>query len=956
MKGGESERHYMWKRTLDLTSCIPRTVLRHYLLRGVIAAFCFENTCASEYLVNSWSAEDGLPQNTVTCITQTRDGYLWLGTLNGVARFDGARFVVFGAHNTPELKSNRILALVEDRQGGLWIGTEGGGATRLFQSRFTTYTTWEGLPNNIVQSVRLDSRGRVWIGTQGGVCVWADGLLVRASATEAPPVDPVRALEYPVVPMQVVSELANGDVWAGTRTGVLWRRRAEQWKQIPSPSEAGQHAIRALLEDREGNLWVGTDGGGLLRLKLRRLKTLDARDGLSNEFVLSMADDGEGGVWLSATSGGITQWRGGALSAWPETGPLRRTTAEGPLLRSQDGSLWIGTSGEGLFRWRAGVTAHFGSEQGLPNPAILSLLEDREGRLWVGTYSDGLFVYQDGRFRNFGAKEGFPARIITAIVQDRDGDIWIGSNGMGLYRYADGRFSYYCRREGWGSDFIRTLLVDKEGALWIGSGGSGLTRMKDGWFHTLTTRQGLHDDVISQILEDNFGYLWIGSNRGIFRLGKQQFESFAAGQITSVEGIAAYGKSDGMQSLECTGGFQPAGLKARDGSLWFSTVKGTVRIDPSVMADTGTTNTAKQGRLFNVLPPPVTVEEAWVDGEQVVMASGDGFSASRLKVFPGQRRIEIRYTALSYTAPEKVRFKHRLVGLDSAWVEAGDSRVARYAKLPPGEYRFEVIACNNDGVWNREGACLPLRIEPFFWQTGWFLALAGVLSLVVVAGSVRAAVVRRMRQKLEQLRQRHALEAERARIARDIHDDLGARLTKISLLSSLTERELNDPRKAAEHISEISGAVREVTTSLDEVVWAVEPKNDTLDNLATYLCRYTEEFLGGTAVRCRLKVPALLPSVTLSSAVRHDVFMVVKEALNNVAKHAQAKTAWLSLSFESRRLTIIVEDDGRGFDATTVERGNGLENMSTRLGRLGGEIRFENRPDGGSRLAFSIPL
>lgn len=503
--------------------CVSLTRLSCLLFIGGLCFPVCENVRAGEFLVDSWSAENGLPQNTVTCITQTRDGYLWLGTLNGVARFDGVRFVVFGAHNTQELKSNRILALLEDRQGGLWMGTEGGGATRLYRNRFTAYTTWEGLPNNIVQSLRQDMRGRVWIGTQAGVCVWTEGLLVRAPATEAPPEDPVRVVQYPVVPVQVAKELANGDVWAGTLTGGLWRRHAEQWKQIPSPVEAGQHAVRCLFEDREGNLWVGTDGGGLLRLKPRRLKTLDARDGLSNEFVLSMADDGAGGVWLSAASGGITQWSGGTLLKWPAesgsentepagTAVLQRTMSAGPLLRSQDGSLWIGTSGEGLFRWRAGVTAHFGPEQGLPNPAILSLLEDREERLWVGTYADGLYLYQDGRFRNFGAKEGFPARIITGIVQDRDGDIWIGSNGMGLYRYADGRFSYYCRREGWGSDFIRTLLVDKEGALWIGSGGSGLTRMKDGWFHTLTTRQGLDDDVISQILEDDFGYLWIGSS------------------------------------------------------------------------------------------------------------------------------------------------------------------------------------------------------------------------------------------------------------------------------------------------------------------------------------------------------------------------------------------------------------------------------------------------------------
>lgn len=931
-------------------------MIRNEVLFGIGIFLSF--SCAgatSDYLTDVRQAEDGLPQNTVTCITQTRDGYLWLGTLNGVARFDGVRFVVFGAHNTPELKSNRILALLEDRQGGLWIGTEGGGAARLYRGRFKTFTTWEGLPNNIVQSLREDARGRVWIGTQAGVCAWQDGAVARVSVSESPPEEPVRVRDFPVVPVQVVKELESGDVWAGTRTGSLWRRRAGRWQQIPSPSEAGQHPVRCLFEDREANLWVGTDGGGLLRLKPRRLMTLDMRDGLANEFVLSMADDGAAGIWLAATGGGIVHWSGGALKAWPEAGPLRFNSSVGPLLRSRDGCLWVGSSGEGLFRWKEGVTTPYGPAQGLPNPTILSLFEDREGRLWIGTYGDGLFLHQNGRFKNFGAKEGFPARIITSIVQDRDGDIWIGSNGTGLYRYADGRFSYYCRREGWGSDFIRALLVDQEGALWIGSGGSGLTRMKDGWFHTLTTRQGLDDDVVSQILEDDFGHLWIGSNRGIFRLSKQRFDAFAAGRITSVEGVA-YGKSEGMQSLECTGGFQPAGLKAQDGALWFSTVKGAVRIDPALMSESSGTQTVAQARLFNVLPPPVHVEEVWVDDEKVLSLPGETMPAFSLAVRPGQKRIEIHYTALSFTAPEKVRFRHRLVGLDSAWVEAGDSRVARYANLPPGEYRFEVSACNNDGVWNREGARLRLRIQPHVWQSGWFLALAGFLAIAGVAGAARAAVVRRMRRKLEQLRQRHALEEERARIARDIHDDLGARLTKISLLSSLTERDLSDPRKVAAHIEELSGAVREVTGSLDEVVWAVEPGNDTLDNLATYLCRHTEDFLSGMAVRCRLKVPALLPAVALSSAVRHDVFLVVKEALNNVAKHARASTVWLSLSFEGDTLTITVEDDGCGFDAATVLRGSGLNNMAKRVGRLSGQFRQEGRPDGGSRVLFSIPI
>lgn len=934
--------------------CISRKALCHFLLNGILSLLNCEKAYANDYLVNCWSAADGLPQNTVTCVTQTRDGYLWLGTLNGVARFDGMRFVIFGAHNTPELKSNRILALLEDRRGGLWIGTEGGGVSRMFGGRFDTFTAWEGLPNNIVKELREDAEGRVWILTQGGTCTWRDGVLLPASGT-VPPAEPVCMPDFPGAQGQTVLKKAGGDMWAGTRTGSLWQNREGRWVKVPSPSESGRHPIRYLFEDREGSLWAGTEGGGLMLFRPCRLMTLDARDGLNNEDILSMADDGAGGVLLTANGGGVTRWSVGTLTTWPLSGALRGNTSVSSLLRTRDGNLWAGTSGEGLYRWKDGKTTRFSLGMGTSNPAVLSLFEDRDGRLWIGTYADGLYLYDTGRFRNFGATEGFPARIITSIVQDRDGDIWIGSNGMGLYRYADGRFSYYCRREGWGSEYIRTLFVDREGALWIGSGGSGLTRMKDGWFHTLTTRQGLDDDVVSQILEDDFGHLWIGSNRGIFRLSKKMFEAYAAGRITSVEGVA-YGKSEGMQSLECTGGFSPAGLQSRDGSLWFSTVKGAVRIDPALMAEAGSTNAAPQCRLFNALPPPVVIEEVRVDDEQVLLAVGDRRALPRLDVRPRQKRIDIRYTALSFAAPEKVRFKHRLIGLDSGWIEAGNSRVARYAKLPPGEYRFEVIACNNDGVWNRKGAQACLRVVPYVWQTGWFFMLMGLAATAAVSGVVRALVVRRMKNKLERLRQRHALEEERSRIARDIHDDLGARLTKISLLSSLAGRDLSDPHKTTEHVEEIACAVREVTSSLDEVVWAVEPKNDTLDNLATYLCQYVEEFLGGTSIRCRLKVPTLLRAVTLPSTVRHGVFLVVKEALNNVAKHASASTAWLGLSVEGGRLTITVEDDGQGFDADAVKRGNGLNNMSERVGRLGGEILIENRPGGGSRVAFSIPI
>jgi ligand-binding sensor domain-containing protein/signal transduction histidine kinase len=993
-----------------------------------------DSRSSSDYLIDTWQAEHGLPQNTVTCITQTRDGYLWLGTFNGLARFDGVRFVVFGAHNTPELKSNRILTLLEDREGGLWIGTEGGGVTRWHAGRFSTFSAWEGLAHDIVQCLCEDAQGRVWIGTLAGLSGWRQGALFQLAAAEGLPGLAVRAAagdaqgrcwwvagdslfalkdgrfaaeargsfegkgisglhrvrsgvvwlfgeglltpmggthsnhlqsaESAALQVQAVEESVTEDLWIGTRAGELRRRRAGQWLTIATSSEAVQHPVRCLCEDREGNLWVGTDGGGLVRLKPRRLTTLGARDGLANEYILSMAGDGQGGVWLGANCGGITLWRDGALRSWTAEGALKPNACVGPLLRTRDGSLWIGTSGEGLFRWKEGAATRYGRADGLPDPTILSLCEDREGRLWIGTYEAGLFQFHDGKFRNFTAKEGFPARIITAIVQDRDGDLWIGSSGMGLYRYANGRFSFYSRREGWGSDFIRALLVDTEGALWIGSGGSGLTRMKDGWFHTLSTRHGLGDDVVSQILEDDFGHLWIGSNRGIFRVSKRSFEEFAAGRSVSVD-VVAYGKSEGMQSLECTGGFHPAGLKATDGTLWFSTVKGAVKIDPALLAGTSATNSTARNRPSNVVPPPVIIEEVWGDDEKLQSAT-----RAHLEIGPGSKRLEIRYTALSFTAPEKVRFKHRLAGLDTDWVEAGDARVARYSQLRPGEYCFQVIACNNDGVWNERGAVLAFSLRPHFWQTRWFLGAVVLAVLGSIAGGIRYRERRKLRREMERLERQHAVEKERHRIAQDMHDELGSRLAKLSFMSELARSSVEKPEEARRRIDAIATTSRSVLETLDEIVWAVNPQNDTLEHLAAYIGEYARQFFQMTSIECKVQLPMSLPAHPLTAETRHHLFLAVQEALSNVLKHAHATQVGVAMTLRDASFEIAVEDNGCGFEvAGSMEANpaketpapsrsdrNGLTNMRQRLASIGATFQLESRMGQGTRVVFRLPV
>jgi signal transduction histidine kinase len=373
----------------------------------------------------------------------------------------------------------------------------------------------------------------------------------------------------------------------------------------------------------------------------------------------------------------------------------------------------------------------------------------------------------------------------------------------------------------------------------------------------------------------------------------------------------------------------------------------------------------------NQVVPPVLIEALIAGGEIVGPLPGEGAKKEHdgtLQVRPGKRRFEIQYTGLSFTAPGKVRFRHRLKGLEDEWQEAGTRRVAEYSYLRPGDYRFQVIACNNDNVWNNNGATLSFTVLPFFWQTTWFRS-----AIVLVLGATFGTAIflgsrRRLRVRLDRLERQRGIERERARIARDIHDDLGASLTRINMLSQSVRSELDASHQATADVEAIHTTARELTRAMDEIVWAVNPKHDTLDSLVTYLGRYAQSFLNGAGLRCRLDVPLNLPPAALTSEVRHNLFLTLKEALNNVVRHAHASEVRVSLALNSRQFALVVTDNGCGFDPvalptnqpeTRSERisgGNGLSNMKRRLEEIGGHCSWESSPGNGTRVELKVPF
>ncbi len=961
-----------------------------------------ERPAGREYLLQSWQTADGLPASTVTALLQTRDGWLWVGTTNGLARFDGVRFTLFGeAHGLPNLT---ITCLHEDRAGTLWAGTEGGGLARWQGGTFLARPTGEGLAGNTVYAINEDAAGRLWVGTASGMGEWNGTSLTQMMAGPVARlaragetlwmIDPERRLMRwdgrvaELLPATLdrsgfssvgalaaglegtlwfggsngyVARMDNGevasfgegesvlssnvvallpdaggkDVWVGSSASGLARLRGKDWLHLTTDDGLPSNAVRALCRDREGQLWAGTAGGGLTCLRPRRLETITTRDGLSHNAIMALCRDPSGVVWIGTHGGGLNRWDGKTAAPQAPSYLLENQSISSLAVRG-DGTFWLGTSGRGAYRLQANASGPLMEVTGLPGRVVTALCEDAAGRLWFGTL-DGGPACLDGEAVTFppGIAD-LAGQPVTSIISDMSGKVWFGTNGQGAACLdAAGTLTRWTRADGLASSFIRTLRQDTTGAVWAGTSG-GLTRWKDGAIFNFTEAHGLPDRVVSQIMDDGTGALWIGTNCGIARVPLASFDLVAAGRTAALE-ILSLGLGDGLPSLECTGGYHPAGLKTEDGKLCFGTVGGLVVIDPSHFS------TPQD-------PPPVVLEAYSVGTFRRILTN----PGSRVDI-PASSRLGLEFTALAFQAPGRVRFRHRLLGLDSEWSAASGARTAAYAPAPPGDYQFEVMASADGGAWTGQPGLLSFRVLAPWWRTPLAMGAGTLLGAAGVAGLARTFTRRRLQRHLQEVERQFALERERSRIARDIHDDLGANLTQISLLSAAGAGQAHDPDKVRDRFTAISATSEELVQAMDAIVWAVNPRHDTLESLARYLVRFAGDFFLSTGVRLRLDVPPQLPEVMLGSELRHNLFLAAKEAMHNALRHSGGSQVELGISVEAGELIIHVSDNGKGFASPHAARGNGLANMQHRLAESGGTCHITSSPSG-TRVTFMIPL
>lgn len=882
----------------------------------------------------SYYAHDPRDSNTVssdslTCLLVDRTGTLWIGGIHGLSSLDKSRRRFTHYAKGP---SRPIWALYEEpatTTGLLWVGAEDGlYSYNRSQKSFSHYRNDLGGQANDVRNIYCDRKERLWVGTMS--CMTG---FDRSTG---------RFTNY--------TDLTRGSFWQDhrtwtfheDRTGTLYvcgngtplrkfDERAGRWIEVLSKDRA---SFITIYEDRTGTLWFGTWVDGVLKLDPSQKPFIMYKHvngdpaSLSSSLVTGISQDRSGYIWvgshaglnkLNPTTDKFTHYEKGISNdvIWP-------------VLEDGHRYLWVGTLGglDRLDRVRNSFK-HYLSGQ-----AVTSLRTDHNGTLWAGI-AGGILAKYD-RFADTFQKysppyaEGFGFWEVQAIMEDHGGLIWMAVIGQGLISYNPStgkwgkQYVWNPHSANWQNELntfgLHALCLDRHGTLWIGTA-AGLYKFNTS---SETFTGYARDEKVSGIQEDDSGNLWISTMRGVSKFDPR------------TETFRRYDKSDGVNIGSWSG---PTGYRGQTGEMFFGGSSGLLRFHPDSIRD-------------NPYVPPVVIT-AFSKFNQPVHLDSTISEKKSLELSYKDNMITFEFAALNYTSPGKNQYAYRMIGFDTGWVYSGTERKATYTNLDGGSYIFRVKGSNNDGIWNEEGTSIAVIITPPFWATWWFRGFAFIFVLISVGGTIRYVEKRKLMRRIEQLEQERALERERARISQDMHDEVGASLSEIAILSELAKKK---PHEADVHVQEISERAAEVIDNVSEIVWAINPKNDTLDNLVAHLRRYAVKYLGLAQIRCTFNAPDVIPAHHLTAEVRRNLFLVVKEALHNVVKHSGATEVYIDATLRDDSLDITISDKGRGFDLTdNLQAGNGLVGMHKRIADIGGVLRMESELRKGTKIEVHLP-
>lgn len=948
----------------------------------------------TQYVHSTWRVEDGLPQNGITKILETRDGYLWVGTQAGLARFDGVSFTTFDHTNTPSLHRDYISDLVEDSQGTLWIATTSGGIVSFHDGLFShvdtveprggsvlaadpdgslwiggygglkhfkngvlikAYTTADGLSGNPVRGLIVDKDGAVWIGSSGGLNRLANGKMQTYSAQDGLPNKDVATLRL----------IADGTLLVKAQNSEFVRFADGRFVPWHIPGVAGSN-IRDAILDHDGNYWLASGSEGLLRFKGTQLSQFTTKDGLGSNAVAHVYEDHDGNLWVG-TLGGLERFRDGSFTTFEEAEGLS-DNAVYSVIEDNKGDIWT-TGPAGLHQLHGAEIRAYKTADKMLDP--WSLWIDHTSNLLVGTSKKLMQMIHGSLMPSPTGCAGIPPYLMTAILEGSDHQLWVTTLGGGLARCDDGKLvGHYTTSTGLLSNALYALAQGPDGTIWTG-GDNGLNSVKDDQIKSYPKLNGLSNAWVVSLYFDSKSILWIGTfGQGLFRLEDGHFTQYSIHQglqsdtvygivedaannlwIGSDKGISritredldavaagsrrsltpvVFGKADGMKSISLSGGTQPNAWRAHDGRLWFPTERGVVVVDPARLK-------------LNDQAPPSRVEQMTADEMRIDLASP-------VQLKPGTRRLEIRYTAPNLSTPERTQFRYRLEGFDEQWIPGKAQRVALYTNLPPGHYTFHVNARVATGPWSTKEGVLAFDLSPQFYQTVWFRLLCGLAAISLLWGAYRLRV--------SLLHARAAVLEERQRIAREIHDSLAQSLSGIlfqteAALISMTRA----PAMTSIHLISARDLAK---TSLDDArysVWNLSPPVLDQKNLSESLSSMARQLAHGRVEE--LDIQSTGTAWDMQPEAKHHVVMIAQEAISNAIQHGEAHTISVSLTFDDDALSLAVSDDGGGFsqlvDVHVPARGYGLRNMRHRANCLDARLAVTSQIGSGTRVMLFVP-
>ncbi len=899
-----------------------------------------------------FKAPDGREFNRVASIAQNDSGEIWVGLTSGhLFRLDAQADRFSPCPFNKKFFPNPILLQVLhfDRQGNLWLGTWGGLFKADLQNGTLQSFSWaQGRPINMVLDLAEDKSGNLWMVTAGSGVRYFDLQKEKFTTFHHNPQNSMGLSSNRTMSILVDSQ---SNVWIGTiDAGVNFLPHGSiqfvHYRHNPhEPFSLANGAVLSIYEDRSGNIWFGHYHGGVSRYDPRRSPfhyfVHDANDpgSLSNDMVLAVYQDHTGTLWVGTDGGGVNALRPGEKffrHYLTKSGPHTSNSIPA-IYETLDGTLWLGTDVSG--QAPGGLIFHFDRQTNRFNRfdlirpefgGVAAFCQDKRGILWVGTYNEGLFSYdpQSGEVHQFQFERNNPNSLsgnaVLALLNDQKGQLWIGTleRGLNCYDPLKHHFKHYKSQpqnpQSLAGNSVWSLAQDVNGNLWIGTnGGLSLFLPQSDSFRSFTSQDGLPGNMIYGILPDAQGNLWLSTNHGLAYFNSRNFS------------VKRFDTSDGLLNLEF---IQGAYCKGQNGMFYFGGNKGLTYFNPQEI------------KSSNVVPP-VVITDFLVKGKPVSLPSALPFT-KRIKLSYRQNFFTFKFAALDYHAPGKNQYAYQLQGVDDDWVACGSRRFADYTDIAPGNYMFRVKATNSDGIWSRHQASVEIVILPPFWQTWWFRLLLLIALLALLQAFHRYRVNKLL-----------AVERTRWRIARDLHDDVSATITGIAYFSEALEQQVGKQDAQVKKLfALIHESIRNVQESMSEIIWSINPENDHWESILPKFRRFASELCESKGINYLIEIPDELFSKELEMEKRRNVWLILKEIVNNAVKHSQCENLTVLMKPDKAELLVTIADDGRGFDENKISEGNGLQNIRRRAEKIGVTVQLFTAPGQGTRWELRIPL